>query len=124
MSVVSTHMMTNPARYPGQHGGTGCPGLPQYGVGMDVLLDTVRVLAAHGPVIVGGDMNTHGREGAWTAAARMSAAGYGFAKDSAVMYVFYPGGAEVDEPPTGAGVASDHPAIVTTVDLTGTGPAG
>jgi len=123
VSVVSTHMMTNPARYPGQHGRNRMSRAAQYGVGMEILADTVRVLAEHGPVLVGGDMNTHGREGAWTAAARMSAAGYGHAKDNAVMYVFYPGDAEVVDHRQ-VGVASDHPAIVTTVDLTGTGPAG
>jgi hypothetical protein len=66
-------------------------------------------------------MNTHGREGSWAAAPRMSAAGYGHAKDNAVMYVFYPDGVEVvahRQVP----VASDHPAIVTTLDLQGVGP--
>ncbi|GAB3262675.1 hypothetical protein GCM10027448_36990 [Nocardioides dilutus] len=121
VSVVSTHMMTNPARYPGQHGRPRMSRAQQYGVGMDVLVQTVRTLAAHGPVIVGGDMNTHGREGAWTAAARLSAAGYGYAKDSAVMYVFYPDGVEVVSHRQ-VRVASDHPAIVTTLDLAGTGP--
>jgi endonuclease/exonuclease/phosphatase family metal-dependent hydrolase len=121
VSVVSTHMMTNPARYPGQHGNPRMSRAQQYGVGMEVLLDTVRLLATRGPVLVGGDMNTHGREGSWAAAPRMSAAGYGHAKDNAVMYVFYPDGVEVvahRQVP----VASDHPAIVTTLDLQGVGP--
>ena len=74
----------------------------------------------HGPVLVGGDMNTHGREGPWTAEARMSAAGYGHAKDSAVMYVFYPGDAGLVSHRQ-VRVASDHPAIVTTLDLSGAG---
>jgi endonuclease/exonuclease/phosphatase family metal-dependent hydrolase len=121
VSVVSTHMMTNPARYPGQHGRPRLSRAQQYGVGMDVLVQTVRTLAVHGPVIVGGDMNTHGREGPWTAAARMSAAGYGYAKDNAVMYVFYPDAAEVVSHRQ-VRVASDHPAIATTLDLAGTGP--
>ena len=121
VSVVSTHMMTNPARYPRQHGNPRMSRAAQYGVGMDVLADTVRVLAAHGPVLVGGDMNTHGREGPWTAAVRLSAAGFGYAKDNAVMYVFYPDEAEVVSHRQ-VGVASDHPAIVTTLDLTGAGP--
>jgi endonuclease/exonuclease/phosphatase family metal-dependent hydrolase len=121
VSVVSTHMMTNPARYPGQHGNPRMSRAQQYGLGMDVLLDTVRLLATRGPVLVGGDMNTHGREGSWAAAPRMSSSGYGYAKDNAVMYLFYPDGVEVvahRQVP----VASDHPAIVTTLELRGTGP--
>jgi endonuclease/exonuclease/phosphatase family metal-dependent hydrolase len=119
VSVVSTHMMTNPARYPGQHGRPRMSRAAQYGVGMDVLVETVRTLSAHGPVIVGGDMNTHGREGPWAAAARMTAAGFGYAKDNAVMYVFYPGAADVVAHRQ-VRVASDHPAIVTTLDLSHT----
>ena len=122
VSVVSTHLMTNPARYPGQHGRPRMSRSAQYAAGMDVLQATVRVLAAHGPVLVGGDMNTHGREGPWTAQARMTSEGYGFVKDSAVMYVFYPAGVDVVGHRE-VRVASDHPAIVTTLDLTGTGPA-
>jgi endonuclease/exonuclease/phosphatase family metal-dependent hydrolase len=122
VSVVSTHLMTNPARYPGQHGRPRMSRAAQYGVGMEVLVDTVRALAAHGPVLVGGDMNTHGREGPWTAQARMTSAGYAFAKDSAVMYLFYPAGVELVGHRE-VRVASDHPAIVTTLDLAGAGPA-
>lgn len=122
VSVVSTHLMTNPAKYPRQHGSNRMSRAQQYGAGMDVLVGLVRQLDDVGPVLVGGDMNTHGREGPWTAQARMSAAGYGFAKDSAVMYVFYPGGGEVLEHRQ-VGVASDHPAIVTTLDLAGAGPS-
>lgn len=118
VSVVSTHLMTNPAKYPQQHGRNSLTRVQQYGRGMDVLVDLVRQLSAAGPVLVGGDMNTHGREGPWTAQSRMSAAGYGFAKDTAVMYVFYPGAAEVVSHRQ-VGVASDHPAIVTTMDLSG-----
>jgi endonuclease/exonuclease/phosphatase (EEP) superfamily protein YafD len=111
--------MTNPARYPRQHGRPRMSRAAQYGVGMDVLVETVRTLSAHGPVIVGGDMNTHGREGPWAAAARMTAAGFGYAKDNAVMYVFYPGAADVVAHRQ-VRVASDHPAIVTTLDLSHT----
>ncbi len=120
VSVVSTHLMTNPARYPRQHGNPRMTRAQQYGAGMDVLVGTVRDLAALGPVLVGGDMNTHGREGPWTAEARMSAAGYGHAKDSAVMYVFYPSGVGLVSHRQ-VRVASDHPAIVTTLDLSGAG---
>jgi endonuclease/exonuclease/phosphatase (EEP) superfamily protein YafD len=118
VSVVSTHLMTNPARYPQQHGNPRMSRAEQYGRGMDVLLDLVGDLSASGPVLVGGDMNTHGREGPWAAASRMSAAGFGYAKDNAVMYVFYPSGVEVVNHRQ-VGVASDHPAIVTTLDLAG-----
>lgn len=121
VSVVSTHLMTNPARYPGQHGRNPFSRAVQYGRGMDVLVATVRALAAHGPVLVGGDMNTHGGEGPWAAQPRMAAAGYGSAKDSAVMYLFYPSGVEVLGHRQ-VRVASDHPAIVTTLDLGGVGP--
>jgi len=48
----------------------------------------------------------------------MTGAGYRFAKDSAVMYLFYPDGVEVLDHHQ-VRVASDHPAIVTTLDLTG-----
>jgi endonuclease/exonuclease/phosphatase family metal-dependent hydrolase len=123
VSVVSTHLMTNPAKYPKQHGRNRMTRAQQYGAGMDVLVGLVRQLDDRGPVLVGGDMNTHGREGPWTAQARMSAAGYGFAKDSAVMYLFYPGGADVLDHRQ-VGVASDHPAIVTTVGLGAVAPSG
>ena len=59
---------------------------------MDVLVNTVRVLAAHGPVLVGGDMNSHHSQGAWTAAAKMTAAGYDYVKDRGVMHLFFQGG--------------------------------
>ena len=118
VSVVSTHLMTNPARYPQQHGHPRLSRAQQYGQGMEVLVALVRDLADQGPVLVGGDMNTHGNEGPWTAQARMTGAGYRFAKDSAVMYLFYPDGVEVLDHHE-VRVASDHPAIVTTLDLSG-----
>ena len=51
----------------------------------------------------------------------MSGAGYGYAKDNAVMYVFYPDIVEVVSHRQ-MRIASDHPAIVTTLDLQGAGP--
>lgn len=122
VSVVSTHLPTNPRRYPQQHGSPGMSRAALYGTGMDVLRQTVQVLAQHGPVLVGGDMNSHPSDGSWAAAPKMTADGYGYAKDSGVMYLFYPPGVSLVSNSV-VHVASDHPAIVTTLDLQGTGPA-
>ncbi len=121
VSVVSTHLMTNPAKYPKQHGRRGASRVQQYSAAMDRLLATVDVLAQHGPVLVGGDMNSHVGQGAWTAAAKMSAAGFGFAKDRAVMYLFHQSGVQVVGNRE-VRVVSDHPGIVTTLDMNGQGP--
>ena len=51
----------------------------------------------------------------------MTAAGFKYAKDRGVMYLFYPSGAQMvgfREVP----VASDHPALITTLDMNGQGP--
>ena len=47
VSVVSTHLMTNPAMYPKQHGPRGASRVQQYSTAMDRLLATVaeRVLS-------------------------------------------------------------------------------
>jgi endonuclease/exonuclease/phosphatase family metal-dependent hydrolase len=120
VSMVSTHMMTNPAKYPQQPGNPRQSRVERYSAGMDVLLETVATLAAHGPVLVGGDMNSHPNQGAWTAAAKMTSVGYGYAKDRAVMYLFYPAGVQVLDHRE-VRVDSDHPAIVTTLDMNGQG---
>jgi endonuclease/exonuclease/phosphatase (EEP) superfamily protein YafD len=122
VSVVSTHMMTNPGRFPRQHGNAPGTRVQRYARGMDVLRQLAGVLSAHGPVLVAGDMNSHASQGAWTAAAKMRASGYAHVKDRGVMYLFYPGGVEVASHRQ-VGVASDHPAIVTTLDMNGTGPS-
>ena len=70
VSVVSVHMPTNPAKFPAQPGGASMSRVERYSRGMDVLVNTVRVLAEHGPVLVGGDMNSHHSQGAWTARPR------------------------------------------------------
>jgi endonuclease/exonuclease/phosphatase (EEP) superfamily protein YafD len=88
----------------------------RYSRGMDVLVNTVRVLAQHGPVLVGGDMNSHPGQGLWTAAAKLGASGFRYTKDTGSMYLFYPG----DEQLEGSHllrVDSDHPALVAAVDL-------
>ncbi len=122
VSVVSSHMMTNPGRFPRQHGNPPGTRVQRYARGMDVLRGLAGVLAAHGPVLVGGDMNSHASQGWWTAAAKMRSGGYEHVKDRGVMYLFHQAGVEV----TGhrqVGVASDHPAILTTLDLNGQGPS-
>jgi hypothetical protein len=116
VSVVSTHMPTNPAKYPRQPGNPSMSRVERYSHGMDALVATVQELAQHGPVLLGGDMNSHHSQGAWTAAAKMTAAGYQYVKDRGVMHLFYPSAADVVRHRQ-VGVASDHPAIVTTLDL-------
>ncbi|WP_141014067.1 endonuclease/exonuclease/phosphatase family protein [Nocardioides sambongensis] len=63
VSVISTHMMTNPVRAPRQPGSPGQSRLQRYAAGMDRLTAAVRTLAAHGPVLLGGDMNSHPDQG-------------------------------------------------------------
>jgi endonuclease/exonuclease/phosphatase family metal-dependent hydrolase len=122
VSVVSTHMPTNPAKFPRQPGRPSMTRVERYTRGMDVLVNTVRTLAEHGPVLLGGDMNSHHSQGAWTAAAKMTAAGYEYVKDRGVMHLFYQGAAQVVSNRQ-VGVASDHPAIITTLDMNGLGPS-
>lgn len=122
VSVVSTHMMTNPGKFPRQHGNPPGTRIQRYARGMDVLRGLAGVLAAHGPVLVGGDMNSHAKQGAWTAAGKMTAGGYEYVKDRGVMYLFYQGVVDVAGHRQ-VGVASDHPAIVTTLDMNGAGPS-
>lgn len=116
VSVVSVHMPTNPAKFPRQPGRPSMSRVQRYSMGMDVLVSTVRVLQQHGPVLVGGDMNSHHNQGAWTAAAKMTAAGYRYVKDRGVMHLFFENDAQV----LGSrqvGVASDHPGLIATIDL-------
>jgi endonuclease/exonuclease/phosphatase family metal-dependent hydrolase len=116
VSVVSAHMMTNPAYYPRQPRRSAETRIQRYSRGMDVLRATTSVLARYGPVLVGGDMNSHPGQGAWTAAAKLGSLGFGYAKDSGVMYLFYPG-AEQLESSRQISVVSDHPALVATLHL-------
>lgn len=121
--VVSLHMPTNPVRAPRQPGTPGQTRLQRYDDGMDRVLGVVRVLQAHGPVLLAGDMNSHPTQGSWTAAAKMGSIGYAHVKDRGVMYLFHPASAAVTSARELA-IASDHPAVVATVDLRGTGPVG
>ena len=72
VSVVSAHMMTNPAYYPRQPRRTGESRIQRYSAAW-TCSGRRSVLAHYGPVLVGGDMNSHPGQGAWTAAAKLSA---------------------------------------------------
>lgn len=121
VSVISTHMMTNPGKYPKQHGNPGLSRAGQYARGMDVLLALGDTLAQFGPVVVGGDMNSHPGSGSWAAAPKMRAAGYQYAKDAGVMYLFFQPGVELVSHRQ-VRVASDHAALVSALDMRGKGP--
>ncbi|WP_141014073.1 peptidoglycan DD-metalloendopeptidase family protein [Nocardioides sambongensis] len=121
VSLISTHMMTNAAKYPRQHGNPSQSRVGQFGQAMDIVIGLADTLSAFGPVIVGGDMNSHGNQGSWTAEARMRGVGYGFAKDSAVMYLFHPPGSSLLSSRV-MSVASDHPAVVASIGMNGLGP--
>jgi endonuclease/exonuclease/phosphatase family metal-dependent hydrolase len=114
-SFVSTHMPTNPAKFPRQHGDPELSRVELYAQGMDVLVNLVRTLSRRGPVFVGGDMNSHASQGTWTAAAKMTAAGFTYAKDSGVMYLFYRSGTTLVRS-NEVRVASSHPALITTLN--------
>jgi hypothetical protein len=73
-------------------------------------------------VLVGGDMNSHHSQGGWTAAAKMTAAGYRYVKDRGVMHLFFQGGVNVLSTRQ-IGVASDHPALIASLDMRGQGPS-
>jgi hypothetical protein len=121
VSVISVHMPTNPYRTATVNGFPVGARIAKYAGGMDAVVGMVHQLEHYGPVLVGGDMNSHPGEGGWTAAAKMGGAGYTYAKDSGVMYDFFRGPASL------AGlhqihIVSDHPAIITTIAMNGAGP--
>jgi endonuclease/exonuclease/phosphatase (EEP) superfamily protein YafD len=122
LSVVSTHMMTNPAKFPRQHGSPRLTRVQQYGRGMDILTRLVRSLATRGPVLVGGDMNSHLSQGGWTAPAKLTRAGYAYAKNRGVLYLFHQRRL-TQVASRQVHVASDHPALITTLALNRQGPA-
>lgn len=126
VSVIATHQMTNPARFPRQHGNPPLSRRQQYGRGMDVLLALVRALSVHGPVLVGGDMNTHADylNRGWSAAAKMDAAGYRWYHHG-VDFVFYPHhqGVRLVLGRTGP-MASDHQWVTARLAMNGAGPTG
>lgn len=115
-SVISTHMPTNPAKYPRQWGNPPLTRVQLYAAGMDKLTALASNLALQGRVILGGDMNSHPTQGAWTAAAKMAAAGYAYSKDRGVMYLFRPLAATASSSQQ-VPISSDHPALLTTLDF-------
>lgn len=124
VSVIATHHMTNAYRFPRQWGNPPMSRAEQYGLGMDYLIDLVGVLAPYGPVLVGGDMNSHPNDGPNAAAPRMAAAGYRYTKDSGVIYNFYAAPVKVTKTweISKAAVHSDHPALFTRMAMNGAGP--
>jgi endonuclease/exonuclease/phosphatase (EEP) superfamily protein YafD len=124
VSVVSTHHMTNPHRWPKQHGNPPLTRPQQYGAGMDILLQLRNSLAAHGPVLIGGDLNTQASytDIPWTAAAKMKAAGYGW-HNHGVDFIFFPHhqGARLEQGWDGT-MVSDHHWISARIAMNGAGP--
>ncbi|GAB3201678.1 hypothetical protein GCM10027062_24450 [Nocardioides hungaricus] len=124
VSVISTHHMTNPHKWPRQHGNPPLTRPQQYGAGMDILLQLRNSLATHGPVLIGGDMNTHPSytDLPWAAAAKMKAAGYGW-HNHAVDFVFFPQhqGVRLEQGWSGT-MISDHHWISARLSMNGVGP--
>lgn len=124
VSVIAVHHMTNAYRYPRQWGTPPMTRVEQYGLGMDHLIELAGVLAPYGPVLVGGDLNSHAEDGPQAAAPRMEAAGYRYTKDSGVIYNFYTAPVTVVRTweISAAAVHSDHPALFTQMAMNGAGP--
>lgn len=125
VSVIATHHMTNPFRFPNQQwGDQPFTRAEQYGDGMDHLIQLAGTLKAYGPVIVGGDMNSHPDEGPLAAAPKMTAAGYQYTKDAGVMYNFYAAPMSVNRTweISKTAVHSDHPALFTDMAFNGAEP--
>jgi hypothetical protein len=91
---------------------------------MDYLMQLASSLSAYGPVLVGGDMNSHPGEDPNSASEKMQAAGYRYTKDSGVIYNFYTTPVQVDRTweISKAAVHSDHPALFTSLSMNGAGP--
>lgn len=125
VSVIATHHMTNVYKEPRQWGNPSMSRAEQYGLGMDYLIDLMGVLSEYGPVLVGGDMNSHPKDGANAAAPRMASAGYRFTKDAGVIYNFFAEPVKVTKTwqISKAAVHSDHPALFTRMAMNGAGPA-
>lgn len=115
-SVISTHMPTNPQKFPRQWGNQQLTRIQLYDRGMNTLVALVNQLRQQGRVLLGGDMNSHPNQGPWTAVAKMRAAGYSYTKDRGVMYLFHPNEASVPSSRQ-LTIRSDHPALVTTLQF-------
>ena len=113
-----------PAQVPPQHGNPPLTRPQQYGAGMDILLQLRNSLATHGPVLIGGDMNTHASytDLPWTAAAKMKAAGYGW-HNHAVDFIFFPQhqGVRLERGWDGT-MVSDHHWLAARIAMNGAGP--
>ncbi|MDO9494213.1 MAG: peptidoglycan DD-metalloendopeptidase family protein [Nocardioides sp.] len=124
VSMLSTHHMINPHKFPRQHGNPPLTRAEQYGQGMDTLIGLSASLAAHGPVLVAGDMNTHATytDLPWSAVSKMSAAGYGW-HSAAVDFIFYQRQLGVTLTQGWSGpMESDHPWIAAKFAMNGVGP--
>ena len=124
VSVIATHHMTNVYKSPQQWGNPPMSRAEQYDLGMDYLIQLADILRSYGPVFVGGDMNSHQGDGHAAAATRMSGAGFGYTKDSGVIYNFYAAPVTVTRTweISAAAVHSDHPALFTRMAMNGAGP--
>ena len=122
VSIVSTHMMTNPAKYPQQPGNPRQSRIARYAAGMDVLLGTVDALAAHGPGAGGRRHELPSGPGAVDCRGEDDLRRVRVRQDRAVMYLFHQAGVQVLAHRE-VRVDSDHPAIVTTLDMNGQGPS-
>jgi hypothetical protein len=114
VSVISTHMPTNPEKFPRQWGNPTLTRVQLYARGMDKITALVRQLAPQGRVLLAGDMNSHPTQGYWTAVSKMRKAGYAFTKDRGVMYEFHSLDASVTSTRQ-LSISSDHPALVSSV---------
>ncbi|WP_460791902.1 exonuclease/endonuclease/phosphatase family protein [Nocardioides maradonensis] len=123
VSVISAHMPINPVKNPQQHGRPRVSRVAKYDNGMRVILGLAHELQAYGPVLIGGDMNSHAGGGAWTAASIMHSAGFGYTSDGILMFDFFPPGVSVAAHGRFP-VASDHPALWSTFDMNGVGGTG
>ena len=119
--VISTHMMTNPEKFPRQHGNPEMTRIEQYQLGMEILIQLVGTLSEHGPVLVGGDFNSHANQGSWSAVPMMKTIDYNYVHDGAVMYQFFPKGTKAVSH-RNVHIQSDHPAVRATIDMNGVGP--
>lgn len=124
VSAISVHHMTNPKKYPRQHGNPPLTRAQQYGQGMDTLIALTDQLAEHGPVLAAGDMNSHASYTnlSWSAAAKMNAAGYQWAHHS-IDFVFFPRAQDVRLIKSWTGtMTSDHQWVAARLDMNGAGP--
>jgi surface antigen/endonuclease/exonuclease/phosphatase (EEP) superfamily protein YafD len=122
--VIVTHQMTNPVKFPDQHGNPPQTRVEQYSQGMDILLQLTKNLSQYGPVLVGGDMNSQPDQGDWSAVPKMKSAGYDFFQ-SDVIYGFWPQGTQAaDKKVVPIPIGSDHGgnSIFVNVAMNGAGP--